>query len=156
RGSSVGRRVDAAVLGPVVLDIGVEVIGVTEPAFVLIALGARHTVALGGIGVQAFRFGLSALGLRGLHFGIGVGLLGFGPALLCLGLAGMQLVFGLGCLLADPRSFFALMFALLRCGLPTHCDDDADDDHNGDDHDNCPDDGSGIHALSPCCPFGCR
>src|SRR5699024_8479666 len=154
--SSVGPRVDAAALGPVLLGIGVEVIGVTQPAFVLIALGTRHTVALGGIGVQPFRFGLSALGLRGLHFGIGVGLLGFGPALLRLGLASMQLVFGLGCLLADPGSFFALMFALLRCGLPTHCDDDADDDENGDDHDSCPDDGSGIHALSPSCPFGCR
>src|SRR5699024_12240572 len=109
-GSSTGLRIDAAVLGPVVLGIGVEVIGVTAPAFGLSALGARHAVALGGIGVQAFRFGLSALGFRGLHVGIGVGLLGFGPALLCLGLASMQLVFGLGCLLADPRSFFALMF----------------------------------------------
>src|SRR5699024_6251803 len=93
--SSVGPRVDAAALGPVLLGIGVEVIGVTQPAFVLIALGTRHTVALGGIGVQPFRFGLSALGLRGLHFGIGVGLLGFGPTLLRLGLASMQLVFGL-------------------------------------------------------------
>src|SRR5699024_1612273 len=101
-------------------------------------------------------FGLSALGLRGLHFGIGVGLLGFGPALLRLGLASMQLVFGLGCLLADPGSFFALMFALLRCGLPNHCDDDVDYDENVDDYYTCPGEGSGIHALSPSCPFGFR
>lgn len=154
--SGTGGRTGCGFLVAVGVHVGIEFIGLLELLFVLEALLLSKAIAFGGIGIQLLRLGGLALGFCGLNLGVGVGLLRFGLATLCVRFPSMNFMFGLGAFLADPCCFLALVFALLSCGLTTDRDNDADDNQNYDDCCDYPDDGGGIHAFSPCCPFGCH
>lgn len=136
------------------VDVRIELIGVLELALLLEALLLGETIAFSGVCVQPLRFGSLAFGFGCLNLGVGVSLLRFGLATLGVRFPGMHLMLRLGSFLTDPGGLLALVFALLGSGLTADRDDDADDNQNDDDRYDYPDDGSCIHALSPCCLFG--
>ncbi|WP_231446504.1 hypothetical protein [Brevibacterium zhoupengii] len=136
------------------VHVGIKFIGALELAFLLQTLLLGETIAFSGVSVQLLSLGGLAFGFSCLHFGVGVSLLRLCLAMLGVGFAGMDFMLGFGCLLTDPCCFLALVFALLSCGLTTDRNDDADDNQNNDDRYDYPDNGSCIHALSPCCLFG--
>lgn len=136
------------------VHVGIEFICVLELALLLQAALLGDTVAFGRVVVELLRLGGSALRLGRLGVSVGFSSLGLGSPLLGVRFPGMDLMFG-GCsLLPDPGCFLSLVFALLGGSLSADCDNDADDNQNYDDRYDYPDDGSCIHALSPCCLFG--
>lgn len=149
-GNRPGSRLPVAVC----VQVGIECVSMLEFAFLLETSLLCQSIPLSGIAVQSFGLGCLALGLCGLHLGVGLGLLCFSLAMLSVRFPGMDLMLGLGGFLTDPCCLVALVFALLGCGLSAECDDDADDNQNYDDRYDYPDDGSCIHAFSPCCLFG--
>lgn len=136
------------------VDVGIELVSVLELALLLEALLLGETIAFSGVCFQLLRFGSLALGFGCLYLGVGVSLLRFGLATLGVRFPGMDFMLRLGSFLTDPGGLLALVFALLSRGLTTDRNDDADDNQNNDDRYDYPDDGSCIHALSPCCLFG--
>ncbi|GAA1941343.1 hypothetical protein GCM10009689_23100 [Brevibacterium antiquum] len=136
------------------VDVGIELIGTLELAFLLETLLLGKTIAFSGVSVQLLGFSLLALSLCGLNLSVGIGLLGLSLAVIGVRFPSMDFMLGLSCLLTDPGGLLALVFALLSCGLSADRDDDADDNQNNDDRNDYPDNGSCTHALSPCCLFG--
>ena len=136
------------------VDVGIELIGTLELAFLLETLLLGKTIAFSGVSVQLLGFSLLALSLCGLNLSVGIGLLGLSLAVIGVRFPSMDFMLGLSCFLTDPGGLLALVFALLSCGLTADRDDDADDNQNNDDRNDYPDNGSCTHALSPCCLFG--
>ncbi|MCF2571234.1 hypothetical protein [Brevibacterium sp. UCMA 11754] len=142
------------VLVAVLVDVGIELIGVLKLAFLFETLLLGKTIAFSGVSVELLSFSLLALSLCGLNLSVGIGLLGLGLAVFGVRFPSMYFMLGLSSLLTDPGGLLALVFALLSCGLTADRDDDADDNQNNDDRNDYPDNGSCTHALSPCCLFG--
>ena len=136
------------------VQVGVQLIGLLESTFVLAALFLGQTITFSGVGIQFLRLGGLAFGLGSLHLSIGIGFLSFSLAMLSIRFPCMNLMLGLSGFLTNPCGFLALVLALLGCSLSADRDNDADDNQNYDDRYDYPDDGSCIHALSPCCLFG--
>lgn len=153
-GTGPSSRTGSCLLVAVRVDVGIELIGALEVAFLLETLLLGKTIAFSGVSVQLLGFSLLALGLCGLNLSVGVGFLGLGLAVFGVRFPSMDFMLGLSCLLPDPGGLLALVFALLSCGLTADRDDDADDNQNNDDRNDYPDNGSCTHALSPCCLFG--
>ena len=149
-GNCSGSRLPVAVR----IQIGIELIGVLEPTFLFESPLLSQAIPLGGVAVELLRLGGSAFRLSCLNICVGLGLLSLSLPLFSVSFPSMYFVLGLGGFLTNPCGLLALVFALLGCSLPADRDDDADDNQNNDDRYDYPDDGSCIHALSPCCLFG--
>ena len=125
-----------------------------ELTFLLEALLLSQAITIGGIAVKSLSLGGFALRFSSLNFGVGLSLFGLSLPVLSVSFPSMYFVLGFCGLLTNPCGLLALVFALLGCSLAADRDDDADDNQNNDDRYDYPDNGSCIHALSPCCLFG--